>query len=136
MPTYPSPNIVNMVHSHTGYDPNASAHGVWNPDRGMFEIAGQGAMHSHQLPPMSPGYDVMGDIQSKDPFNLMRMIAMRMRWNPGVAMPYTAICPAFADDMVHVMVISNKNPPIVLSDEWSMFPSDKLITELRLLEEK
>ena len=37
-----------------------------------------------------------------------------------------------SDDRVHVFVVQN-NEPFTLTDTWGLFPSDTLITQLRLL---
>lgn len=63
--------------------------------------------------------------------SLYDMLAMRMRWgkNPN---PFYHCHPVRVDDKVIVFIIHDKQPTY-LEDEWGMYPSDALITKLRLM---
>jgi len=60
------------------------------------------------------------------------MIAMRLRLEDGVYFPFEHLSTAKAGDKVFIFVVQN-NQPVTLEDEAGMFPSDTLVTQLRLL---
>jgi hypothetical protein len=60
------------------------------------------------------------------------MIRMRLRSAPGSFFDHWHAYKA-KDDKVVVLVVNN-GAHVVLEDEWPLFPSDALITQLRLLE--
>ena len=69
------------------------------------------------------------------------MMAMRMRWGafiPGAIAPwavgFTHMAMHAAGDMVHVWIITKDGKSIVLEDEYGLYPSDALITKIRLLQ--
>jgi hypothetical protein len=70
--------------------------------------------------------------------DLVKMIAMRMRWVSNYyPEPFTDFIQANrprGSENVHVFVVA-KDKPLTFTDDWSLFPSDGLITQLRLLEE-
>lgn len=67
---------------------------------------------------------------------LMRMIAMRMRWDAGYIPKYGYITAIKNQDRVIVLIVNDDSEPVTLKDEWGIFPSDALIASLRLLENK
>jgi len=64
----------------------------------------------------------------------MAMLMMRMRWKPGDKISFTTLAVLKTDDRVAVVVVNNGQDAVVLSDEIGIFPSDKTITQLLLLE--
>lgn len=106
---------------------------------------GQGGLvthtHTHTLDSTSSIFGAAGALPNfKDSSaDLYGMIAMRMRW-PGISPidhPFHDIYCRRALDKVHVMVIVDPTAtPVVISDEWGLFPSDTFVTQLRLLEGK
>ena len=64
----------------------------------------------------------------------MTMLMMRMRWKPGDKISFTTLAVLKTDDRVAVVVVNNGQDAVVLSDEIGIFPSDKTITQLLLLE--
>ncbi len=80
-----------------------------------------------------------GEIYMNKSEKLFRMLAMRMRWDidAGLRVP-----PKFHDIVlaesasgatVYVHVLTNDDQHVLLEDEGPMFPSDNLITKLRVL---
>lgn len=67
-------------------------------------------------------------------FDLGGMIAMRMRWSS--SHPFLAMTPVCDGDRVVVFILNKDQEPVILKDEWAMFPSDQFISALRLLEGK
>ena len=63
----------------------------------------------------------------------MKMIAMRMRVPEGNTMPYQDLFTSLAGDKVFVFVVQD-NQAVTLEDDAALFPSDTLITQLRLLD--
>ena len=61
-----------------------------------------------------------------------RMIAMRMNWATQASIPFQYMETALVGDTVHLFLVV-KDEAITIKDEKSMFPSDSLITNLRLL---
>lgn len=66
---------------------------------------------------------------------LVGHIALRLRWLPGNLPPLDALFAHRADDKVFVFVVVD-GQAVTLEDGWDLFPSDALITQLRLLEKK
>lgn len=69
--------------------------------------------------------------------NLVRMICMRMRWQTQEGMlpniPFDHIYAArVGDDKVAIFLV-NHGQWSVLEDGWDLFPSDTLVTQLRLI---
>ena len=62
----------------------------------------------------------------------MRALAMRLRIAEGSMMPFQHISTAYTGEQVFIFVVQN-GEAVVLTDESSLFPSDTLITQLRLL---
>lgn len=63
----------------------------------------------------------------------MRAIAMRLRVAEGMKLPFQHINTAWAGEKVFVFVVQ-RGEAVVLTDDSNLFPSDTLITQLRLLE--
>ena len=62
----------------------------------------------------------------------MRMLNMRLRINEGYLLPFDHISTGLGGDHVFVFVVKD-GKPVTLTDDAAMFPSDALITQLRLL---
>lgn len=62
-----------------------------------------------------------------------RLVMMRLRRREGETHPYQHFSTALAGDKVFIFVVQD-NQAVVLDDNAAMFPSDTLITQLRLLE--
>ena len=62
-----------------------------------------------------------------------KLVAMRLRLREGENMPFQYFATALAGDKVFVFVVQD-GQAVVLEDDAPLFPSDKLITQLRLLE--
>jgi hypothetical protein len=62
------------------------------------------------------------------------MVAMRMRWEHGHKIPFAGFYVVRDADRVVVLVVNTVKDPVVLQDEWGLFPSDRLVTQLCLLE--
>lgn len=63
----------------------------------------------------------------------MKMIAMRLRLHEGQKIPYHDLFTSLAGDKVFVFVVQD-NQAVTLEDDAALFPSDTLITQLRLLD--
>lgn len=63
--------------------------------------------------------------------DLISMIRSRLRMDPYATFKVQHLHAAEANDKVYVLVINAE--PVILTDEAKMFPSDQLITQLRLL---
>lgn len=63
-----------------------------------------------------------------------RMIGMRLRLADGSRFPFDHISSHLCDDKVLVFIVPhNKSDAVILEDDPNLFPSDTLITQLRLL---
>lgn len=106
---------------------------------------GGGGIANHQIPwaPVASihqaPYWMLGESE------LMGMLCMRMRWgiyDPAIRMGPVMTAPAkFArlmvcqvDDKVIVLACNSGQDPVVFTDDANMFPSDNLVSQLRLLE--
>lgn len=68
--------------------------------------------------------------------SLRDMIAMRMHWKEGVEIPFAFLEPVRLDhDRIVVFAIANGRPVTIETDS-ALFPSDELITQLRLIAEE
>lgn len=61
-----------------------------------------------------------------------RILAMRLRIREGELLPFQDLFTSFAGDKVFIFIVK-KNEAITLEDDASMYPSDALVTQLRLL---
>ena len=78
---------------------------------------------------------------SSRPHSLEEMMAMRMRWGatpPGQMHPnavgFKHMAMHAAGDVVHIWIITHDGKSLVLEDEHGLYPSDALITKIRLLQ--
>jgi hypothetical protein len=69
------------------------------------------------------------------------MMAMRMRWGPrheGELFPgavsFAHMAMHAAGDVVHVWIITRDGQSVVLQDDYGLYPSDALITKIRLIQ--
>lgn len=62
-----------------------------------------------------------------------KMIGMRLRIPNGSLFPFAHLETHYAGEKVFVFVVVD-DKPVVLEDESSLFPSDTLITQLRLIQ--
>ncbi|CAB4124850.1 hypothetical protein UFOVP55_33 [uncultured Caudovirales phage] len=62
----------------------------------------------------------------------MRMIMMRLRITEASTIPFNHISTGLGGDHVFVFIVQS-DEPITLRDDVALFPSDTLITQLRLL---
>lgn len=79
-----------------------------------------------------PTSSTVADDISTDLWRL-RAIAMRMRIPEGNRLPFQHVSTAWTGEKVFVFVVEN-DKPAVLEDESALFPSDTLITQLRLIQ--
>lgn len=68
-----------------------------------------------------------------DEHERMRMLGMRLRVPQGAELPFEHISTALSGETVFVFVLSGGKPAI-LEDGADLFPSDTLITQLRLIQ--
>lgn len=61
------------------------------------------------------------------------MIGMRLRVPPGAMFPFDALETHYAGEKVFIFVAVD-DKPVVLEDESALFPSDALVTQLRLIQ--
>lgn len=94
-------------------------------------------MHPPMNPPMNPGGKVFA--QSSQGFeiddgryNPMQLLFGRMRWDKYIAPPLEHISMYVTPSSAIVFVVKN-GVPTTIEDDPNMFPSDTLITQLRLL---
>jgi hypothetical protein len=66
------------------------------------------------------------------PENRKSMIAMRLRLEDGMKWPFDFLETHWHDDTVYVFLVAN-GKPVMLQDDAGLFPSDTLITQLRLI---
>jgi hypothetical protein len=72
-------------------------------------------------------------------YSLENMMAMRMRWGQmggEWAVGFAHMAMHEAGDVVHVWIISHDGQSVVLQDEAGLFPSDTLITKIRLMQQE
>lgn len=68
--------------------------------------------------------------------SLKQMIGMRLHLTPGVASPFEFLeCHKIRQEKVLVFVVVGDDN-LTLEDDWALFPSDTLITQLLLLKER
>lgn len=96
------------------------------PALGSTLTIGSGGYVAMHPPHFARRYDVSSDDSRKI------MIAMRLRLDDGGGWPFQHISTALANDKVFVFVVQN-GQPVTLEDDASLFPSDRLISQLILL---
>jgi hypothetical protein len=94
------------------------------------QMAGYGA--SVASPSHSHGYSATPYTNDSPPA-LLRMIGMRLRRAEGASLGFEQLYPVRSGEKVCTMVIQDGVAQII-EDEWVLFPSDRFITQLRLLE--
>jgi hypothetical protein len=79
--------------------------------------------------------DNMSGIGSSDtsPMALGKMIDMRLRTPPGKYLFEFMMCHKAKDDNKVVVFLYHNKQATHLEDDWNLFPSDTLITQLRLM---
>jgi len=65
--------------------------------------------------------------------NLLKMLASRFHVECISDLPFDKIRPTYWEDKVVVVAFNKGHEPVMLADEWSLFPSDTLMTQLRLV---
>ena len=69
------------------------------------------------------------------PVEPLQMIAMRLRISQGMRLPFEFIQAHMAKEVAFVFVVNKDSKAVILEDELDLFPSDKLITQLRMLQD-
>lgn len=100
--------------------------GVLRPDvQKLYAEAAEKIMNQAQIVRDTP-YQMGSDL------NRMRMLMMRLRINESYSLPLDHISTGLGGDHVFVFVVKD-GKPVTLTDDAAMFPSDALVTQLRLL---
>ena len=81
-------------------------------------------------PPPPPWVQPDPDIVGHD--KLIRMLGMRMHLREGDQLPFEFIMPHKSKETVYVFIV-HEGKPTYLEDGWNLYPSDALVTKLRLL---
>lgn len=66
-------------------------------------------------------------------YSLLQMIAMRLHLNEGETYPFDFMEAHRIDESKVVVFLVNDKQPMMLEDDGHLFPSDLLITKLRLI---
>lgn len=61
------------------------------------------------------------------------MIGMRLRFVENSSMPFRHLSAYWNDNVACVMVVTNSGKPVMLEDDPGLFPSDTLITQLKMI---
>lgn len=98
-----------------------------------------GAIHE-ALPPPYPFAQMPPVVnhQGNRPYSLGEMMAARMRWGAGDgnwAPGFAHMAIHSVGDKVHIWIITKDGQSIVLKDDEPLYPSDAIITKLRLLQQ-
>lgn len=65
---------------------------------------------------------------------LVAMLRMRLRLGPGDSFGFAHIHACEAGSRVHVFIVqTDKSEPLVLTDDSTLYPSDRLTTQIRLM---
>ena len=68
--------------------------------------------------------------------NMLGMLQSRMGWNIGAPpCPFRKVAPFKLDDENIAIFIVHKEQALIVNDEVGLYPSDTLVTQLRLLAE-
>ena len=71
------------------------------------------------------------------PKALRRALFQRLRWSPYEPSTVQALwCHRIARDKVATFVVTRAGEVLIIEDDYSLFPSDALITQIRLIEHK
>lgn len=129
------------------YDPTAQATGIGASIAQAHDIAQRrvdASLHAAQMqamhnsammnhPTMMPSrVHTMAKPSAWEDVRRLEMIAMRLHLQEGMEYPFQHISTAAIADKVFVFVVQN-DQSVTLEDDRAMFPSDVLITQLRLL---
>lgn len=93
--------------------------------------------HAHQT--TIPPYPWDTPMQVSSPFTIVEQLAARMRWNFRAgewATGFAHVACQPAGDSVHIWIITKDAKSVVLEDEASLYPSDTLVTKLRLMQQE
>lgn len=118
---------VGMI-GHAGYS------GALGGAGGISGGGGGGGWNQMAVPVPSHPYWAMGEP------DMLNMLSMRMRWGIYRDDPLThtekfnRVMVCRVDDRAIITVCNEGHEPVVIVDKAEMFPSDTLITQLRLLE--
>lgn len=113
-------------HDRALYEMMKNYPGLLDPQQMANVLASQIASNASGIGAPSTGPDT-------SPMALGRMIDMRMRTTPGTyRFEFMACHKAKNDNKVVVFLYHNKQATH-LEDDWNLFPSDTLITQLRLM---
>jgi hypothetical protein len=96
-------------------------------------------MRKHRIPgPMQPSSGRALAATLKRPYSLEQMLATRMNWEPGGgwARGFTHVALHEAGDTVHIWIITKDAKAVPLEDEQGLFPSDGLVSKLRMLQQE
>ena len=80
-----------------------------------------------------------GAVTTQALHSLEEQMAARMRWGKiggPWAVGFSHMAMHQAGDMVHVWIITKDSKSVVLEDDVSLYPSDALITKIRLLQKE
>lgn len=80
-----------------------------------------------------------GAVTTQTLHSLEEQMAARMRWGKiggPWAVGFSHMAMHQAGDMVHVWIITKDSKSVVLEDDVSLYPSDALITKIRLLQKE
>jgi hypothetical protein len=114
---------------------DALLNGLISPEKYMelVKMAGQSTQAPMAGLQLNRGYGSLP--QNQDVYSTRlhpeAMISMRLHMHEGQAFPFH-LHAHLDGDMVYVFVVCN-GKPVVIEDPWLMFPSDQLISQLRLL---
>lgn len=110
----------------TAKDPN---YGVYTPTGSQY--ANTLRQDINQL----PSYPISAT-SIKDPIEYrdwrLQAIHMRMQRGDGTQLPFDGIETLLGDDLVYILIVVN-GKGVMLEDDRGLFPSDTLLTQLRLL---
>ena len=88
------------------------------------------ADHTHSYSPQAQGSSVFPDRWSEE--TLRNMLGSRLRWNSGVKCPFQKVVPYRVTDKI-VVFIATKDDAVIIEDDPNLYPSDALVTQMRLL---
>lgn len=99
------------------------------------DVIGGTTSIKHSGPTIRPTWQAQPN-QATQQWSLKQMIGMRLRLNNGDQSPFDFLeCHKTLQDKVLVFVVVGGDS-VTLEDDWKLFPSDALITQLILLKEK
>jgi hypothetical protein len=79
--------------------------------------------------------DMYGENDIRDSMFRLKLLGWRLRIRPGALVPWQHISTCYLEgNNVFVFVVSN-NKAVTIEDDPNLFPSDQLISALRLLSE-